>query len=76
MHKPSLRIVLPDKRGGNNEMRKERASKEKMKVCPECGIVYEICGVLGANGGYVAEYKNIPRIGKPIEICPKCSDLK
>lgn len=47
-----------------------RASK--LKLCPECRIVWEMVAETGHVKSYAEYYPILPRYGKPIETCPKC----
>ena len=46
---------------------------EKLRVCPECRIVWEGVVSTGNVKAYTEYYSDFPRYGKPEIVCPKCS---
>jgi hypothetical protein len=49
----------------------ERRS-DKLKLCPECRMVWEMVVETGHTKNHADWYPILPRYGKPLETCPKC----
>lgn len=46
--------------------------KNKLKLCPECRVVWEMVISTGHVKNHPEYYPILPRYGKPLETCPKC----
>ena len=60
------------KRDGENYV---KGRDEKLKLCPECRIVWEHVCSTGHRPAKAEYYPILPRYGKPEEVCPNCKPL-
>ena len=65
---PPYNRDIPRRVGENIER-----SRERLKVCPNCRVVWEAVVSTGHVPAFTEYYDSwFPRYGKPIETCPKC----
>ena len=50
-------------------------TNNKLKVCPNCRMVWEHVVETGHVKHHDEYYPILPRYGKPIETCPKCRGI-